>query len=76
MYFKEIMAAINDPVISIYKNPFANSLVNEKEVVNPFSFPIIVFTNNKPYGFMKTKQRGRLKRKIAKRLIMINRVLD
>ena len=76
LYFKEIMSTINDPVVSIYKNPFSNNLVNEKEVPNPFTFPIIIFTNNKPYGFLKTKQKGRLKRKISRRLVMINRVLD
>ena len=76
VYFKEIMSTINDSVINIYKNPFSNNLFTEKEVPNPFIFPVIVFTNNKPYGFMKVKQKGRLKRKIARRLTMINRVLD
>ena len=76
MYFKEIMSTINDPVVSIYKNPFSNQLMNEKEINNPFSFPLIIFTNNKSYGFMKEKQKGRLKRKIARRLTLINKVLD
>lgn len=76
LYFKEIMSTINDSVVNIYKNPFSNSLVTEKEINNPFIFPVIVFTNNKPYGFMKAKQKGRLKRKISRRLTMINRVLD
>lgn len=76
LYFKEVMATISNPVVSIYKNPFSRALVSEKRVVNPFTFPIIIFTNNKPYGFMKTKKKGRLKRKIAKRLVAINRVLD
>jgi len=76
LYFKEIMSTISDSVINIYKSPFTNNLINEKEVNNPFSFPIILFTNNKSYGFMKSKRKGRLKRKIAKRLTMINRVLD
>jgi hypothetical protein len=76
LYFKEIMSTINDSVINIYKNPFSNNLITEKEMSNPFVFPVIVFTNNKSYGFMKAKQKGRLKRKIARRLTMINRVLD
>lgn len=76
LYFKEIMSSINDSVVSIYKNPFAQTSVNEKELLNPFSFPLIFFTNNKPYGFMKTKQKGRLKRKIARRITILNKVLD
>lgn len=76
LYFKEIMSTISDPVISIYKNPFSSQLINEKDINNPFSFPLIIFTNNKSYGFMKVKQKGRLKRKIARRLTLINKVLD
>jgi hypothetical protein len=76
LYFKEIMSTINNSVINIYKNPFSDTLVSEKESPNPFVFPVIVFTNNKPYGFMKVKQKGRLKRKISRRLTMINKVLD
>jgi hypothetical protein len=76
LYFKEIMATINDSVVNVYKNPFSNNLITEKDLPNPFVFPVIIFTNNKSYGFMKAKQKGRLKRKITKRLTMINRVLD
>lgn len=76
IFFKEIMSTINDPVISIYKNPFSQNLINEKETVNNFGFPIIVFSNNKPYGYMKVKQKGRLKRKIARRITLLNKVLD
>jgi hypothetical protein len=70
------MSTINDSVINIYKNPFSENLITEKEINNPFIFPVIVFTNNKPYGFMKSKQKGRLKRKISRRLTILNRVLD
>ena len=35
-----------------------------------------MFINNKPYGVVKNKQKGRLKRKITKRLISMNRMTD
>ena len=76
LYFKEIMSAVNDPVVNVYKNPFTNGTVNEKEIANNFSFPIIVFANNKPYGKVKVKQKGRLKRKISRRVTILNKVLD
>ena len=76
LYFKEIMSIINDPVVNIYKNPFGNSIITEKEIYNPFSFPVIIFSNNKAYGKIKNKKKGRLKRKITKRLVSLNRVLD
>jgi len=76
LFFKEIMSTINDPVVSIYKNPFSSNVVNEKEIFNNFSFPIILFMNNKAYGYVKVKQKGRLKRKISKRITVLNKVLD
>jgi len=76
IYFKELMSTINDPVVNIYKHPFSNVNFNEKVNTNPFSFPYIIFTNNKPYGNFKMKKKGRLKRKISRRVTLLNRVLD
>ena len=71
------MAAINNSVINNYKNPFNDEvLINEKNVHNPFKFSFFMFINNKPYGKVKVKKKGRLKRKITKRLTQINKVLD
>jgi len=76
LFFKEIMAILNDPVVNVYSNPFSNEVIHEKDVVNPFHFSMFIFTENKPYGVMKVKKRGRLKRKITKRLTAVARVLD
>ena len=76
LFFKEIMSVISDPVIKLYEHPFSHYEVNEKEVINPFYFPYVFFQNNKPYGVVKVKKRGRLKRKISKRLTLIGRILD
>ena len=76
-FLKEIMATINNSVINHYKNPFNESnFINEKSILNPFKFSFFMFINNKPYGKIKNKKKGRLKRKITKRLIQINKVLD
>jgi hypothetical protein len=75
-YFHEILNALSETSIAIYKNPFDNSWTNEAKLFNPFQFPYILFTNNKPYGAMKLKQRGRLKRKINRKIILINKILD
>jgi len=37
---------------------------------------MFMFFNNKPYGFMKGRKRGRIKRKITKRLVSINNLVD
>ncbi len=75
-YFTEILNAVNEPVVNLYKDPFSDAVVNEQSLKSTFRFPYILFTNNKPYGLVKCKQRGRLKRKINKKIILMNRVLD
>jgi hypothetical protein len=75
-YLQETLAALNEPVVNIYKDPFGLDLIVEKQLPPRFSFSMFLFQNNKPYGTVKVKQKGRLKRKIAKRIVSMNRVLD
>jgi len=75
-YFNEILNSITEPSVTTYKDPFQDRFVNEFEKRQNFVFPYILFTNNKPYGLVKTKQKGRLKRKITKKIIQINKILD
>ncbi len=76
-YFLEILNTILEPVINFYRNPFNSSkFINEQQWSPSFFFHSVIFTNPKPYGKVKVKQRGRLKRKINSRIITINRVLD
>ena len=75
-YLKEMMSTLNDPVVSIYRNPFSDDLVDEKSLQTPFKFSMFLFLNNKAYGKIKVRKRGRLKRKITKRLVLLNRITD
>lgn len=76
MYLNEILSVINNPVSNIYNDPFTKKEVNEFKIVNNFRFTNVIFTTTKPYGPVKTKNKGRLKRKISKKLILIGRVTD
>ena len=76
VFLKEIMATINDSVVAVYKNPFNDTEVNEKAYINRFKFSFIMFLNNKPFGPLKLKKKGRLKRKISKKIILMNRITD
>ena len=76
VFLKEILSTINDPVTNLYKNPFNENLVFEKNNINPFKFSTIIFLNNKEFGQMKLKKKGRLKRKISKRITLVNRIID
>jgi len=77
LYLQEIMSSINSPVISLYTNPFnTNLVVDESKVVNNFYFSTFIFLNSRPYSFMKTRKKGRIKRKITKRIVKVNRLVD
>jgi hypothetical protein len=76
MYLQEILSLINNPVSSLYTNPFTRKEVNEFDIRNNFTFTNVIFTTTKPYGPLKTKNKGRLKRKISKKLVLIGRVTD
>ena len=76
LFLKEILSSLNEPVISIYKNPFNEEYINEKSIINRFKFSFILFLNNVAFTKRKLKKKGRLKRKITKRIILSNRVVD
>jgi hypothetical protein len=76
LYLNEILSSLFKPVVSLYKHPFTGSLIDEKKKLTNFKFNNLIFIQNKSYTYYKTKKRGRLKRKIMKRLIKINNVLD
>jgi hypothetical protein len=63
----------------LYKNPFkSTTFINEMGSIQDFvvCFSYIIFNNNKNFGLMKSKKKGRLKRKIMKRVISNNNMLD
>lgn len=77
-YLNEILSKINEPAISVYNHPFEPQEleISEGDAPDNFVFSSIIFLNNKNYGVTKLRKRGRLKRKIFRRLVAANRVLD
>ena len=76
LFLKEILSNLNEPVINIYKHPFNEEYINEKSIINKFKFSFILFLNNVAFTKRKLKKKDRLKRKIMKRIILSNRVVD
>ena len=76
-FLKDIINTLTTNSNSLYKNPFTPSkLVNEKEQNPVIYFEYVVFINNKALGPLKKKKKGRLKRKISKKIIAYNNILD
>lgn len=76
LYLSELLSTINLPVIVNYKHPFLKTNVDELELTSFFMFHYFIFINSKPYSFMKSKKKGRVKRKITKRIVKINQLID
>lgn len=76
IYLTETLTAINSPVIVNYKHPFSSENVNEMRLKSFFYFYYFIFFHTKPYGYMKGRKRGRIKRKITKRIVKINNLTD
>ena len=76
LYLQEIVNSFFNPSTSIYKHPFNQSLVFEKYLKLSFKIPYYIFISNKNFSYQKPKLKGRLKRRIKKRLVKINNVLD
>jgi hypothetical protein len=73
----EILNNILSPLGHSFQNPFNNRIVNENKVRYPLIYlKLIIFQNNKPYNYMKTSSRGRIKRKILRRVVRYNRMVD
>ena len=76
-YFKEIVRVITSNTNVLYSHPFAKNItVNEKANPVEIGFSYIFFNNNKPYSVVKVKKKGRLKRKISKKVKLLNNILD
>jgi hypothetical protein len=77
--FPELLRVFLTPVVTPFRHPRTAELyrdVEETQRRRPF-FPMsIVHTRIKPYNYMRGKKKGRLKRKITKRLISQSRVCD
>ena len=76
-YLKDIVRIITVNTNVLYKNPFSpRDIVNEKTNPIELRFKYVFFFNNKPYSVVKIKKRGRLKRKISKKVTLLNNILD
>ena len=76
VYLNEILVGLNKVSISSYKSPFDKNSFYEKSTKQYFNYTNFIYLNSKPYTFMKIKKRGRVKRKIMKKLVKFNRITD
>tara|TARA_B100000787_G_C16141583_1_gene272262 strand:- start:433 stop:999 length:567 start_codon:yes stop_codon:yes gene_type:complete len=77
-YLKDILSTIFTPGNAPYVHPLEsnNRIIFENKLNNTLNVYNLIFLKNKSYCKMKTKKKGRVKRKILKKLLMVNKVTD
>lgn len=76
-YLLETVNILLTPANVFYKNPYKlNETVNEVVTRPPLTFAYVLFVGNKSFGLIKVRKRGRLKRKIWKKIRIANHLLD
>lgn len=78
LYLQEILSTILTPSKKTYDHPLRSpqQVVDENTRPRRFGFEYVIFTSLKPHSVMKRKKKGRLKRKIAKKIVLLNNILD
>ena len=66
------MSTLLNPGKKMYEHPFRSPT----QIVDENIFSYVLFTNLKPHSLMKRKKKDRLKRKIAKKIVLLNNILD
>lgn len=78
-FLLELFTALMTPVIApffLYPGYGLYNDVNQSKRNAPFLIRSILFRSPKPYGYVKVAKKGRLKRKIMRRIIRMNKIMD
>ena len=79
LLLQELITNITTPLIKPLKNPLTQKVIDEDHVSSSqphFLFLFFFFQKSKNFGIHKFKRKGRIKRRILRKLIKMNNVLD
>jgi hypothetical protein len=73
----EVLSTLFKPLEQPFENPLTSKIIDEtKAEYNNFRFNYIYFINSKMYNYLKQRKKGRIKRKILRKLIKTNKKID
>jgi hypothetical protein len=77
VFLLEFLDALNTPIVHMFYNPLSNK-INEDVKRNAaiVRFIYFVFSKNDSFSLLKAKKKGRIKRKITRKLTLKNRIID
>ena len=77
LFFETLLNMLYQPIAHPFKNPLTEKVIAEvKKRPRDLNISELTFTHPKPYGSMKSKKRGRIKRKVRRKVMKVNRVID
>lgn len=75
--FSEILTFLNSPIVHKFLNPIENKIIEENDKSPLFiNFLYFLFLENKNFSKNKMPQKGRIKRKILRKLTFDNKIID
>ena len=80
LFLMQLLEMLYRPLSHAYVDPLTQTIVDEsrkkRSEVYKFMFKTLVFEKNKPHGPIKTRKKGRIKRKIRRKIMKTSTVID
>ena len=83
VHLDQLLTAIFKPLSHPFTNPLTGETINESDSTTRHKpkrgnvgISSITFLAPKPFSYQKTRKRGRIKRKIQRKLVRLNKVID
>lgn len=82
LYFDSLMTTLAKPLSHAFVDPISYKTINEvgtqagRKAINSINFTSVRLDAPKPFGSQKTRKRGRIKRKIRRKITRLVRLID
>jgi hypothetical protein len=77
LHLPQLFNFLNKPLPHVIKDPFTRKPIDETgEIHTIFEYYALTFLYPKSYGYQKTRKKGRIKRKIRRKIVRLARVID
>jgi hypothetical protein len=76
-FFLEMINVLNTPIIHKFTDPFSDKLIEERKMKkNIFNITYFIFFKNIDFSNNKIRKKGRIKRKITRKVILSSGLID
>ena len=77
LHLPQLFNFLNKPLPHAITDPFTKKIIDETgEHFTTFKYHSLLFLRPRPHGYQKVKKKGRVKRKIRRKIVRSARVID